>query len=162
VKQILDAIENMEAIVRDMRATWTGYAAEYAPLLAKFAALNPTSISLPCGFVVSANFAGDKHALTAIVRALRSEGWSTSAKPPKKGDNEWRPTFSKKAKDGKQLQVWLYFTSTACRRVEVGKKMVEVPVYETVCDEITLDRVDAGPAPEAAPAGPDPLDDTPF
>ena len=31
--------------------------------------------------------------------------------------------------------VWVMFSSTTCKRVQVGTKMEEVPVYETVCEE---------------------------
>jgi hypothetical protein len=33
------------------------------------------------------------------------------------------------------VRVWVSFSSTSCRRVQVGTKTEEVPVYETVCDE---------------------------
>lgn len=31
--------------------------------------------------------------------------------------------------------VWIVFTSTSCKRVQVRTEMQEVPVYETVCEE---------------------------
>jgi hypothetical protein len=31
--------------------------------------------------------------------------------------------------------LWVSFSSTTCKRVQVGTRMEEVPVYETVCEE---------------------------
>ena len=33
------------------------------------------------------------------------------------------------------FSIWVSFGSTTCKRVQVGTKMQEVPVYETVCEE---------------------------
>jgi hypothetical protein len=31
--------------------------------------------------------------------------------------------------------IWFFFSSTQCRQVAVGKRMIEETIYETVCDE---------------------------
>lgn len=82
------------------------------------------------------NISGDKHKLSAAVRALKTRGYSTTESPPAKGATSWNPLFYKEGAP----TIYLTFAGTSCRRVEVGKKTVEVPIYETVCDEIILDQ----------------------
>lgn len=89
------------------------------------------------------SISGDKHKLSAAVRALKTRGYSTSEAAPAKGATSWNPLFYKEGAP----TIYLTFTGTSCRRVEVGKKTIEVPIYETVCDEITLDRADIAGSP---------------
>ncbi len=101
--------------------------------------------------------AGDKHKLAEMVRALRVAGFSTAEAPPQMGQTSWSPTFtSPQLKGG---WIWLFFTSTACRRVKIGTKIEparEVDVYETVCGEVD------GNGEPIAPAAAAPADDIPF
>lgn len=83
---------------------------------------------------------GDKHTLAEMVRALRTRGWSTTEAPPMKGSNQWTAWYSH---DNCDTRIFLIFTSKVCRRVQVGTKMVEQAVYETICDEITLPEMSA-------------------
>jgi hypothetical protein len=73
---------------------------------------------------------GNKAALTRVIRALRVNGFNSKATPEEK-DTFFSAFYTHETRSC----IWLNFTSTACRRVEVGKKMVEQSIYETVCDE---------------------------
>lgn len=78
---------------------------------------------------------GDAKKLAGAVRALRVSAYSSRADRPVKGDTTWNAFFDR---DGSTMRIFLRFTSSVCRLVKTGVKMVEQPVYETVCDDITL------------------------
>ena len=80
------------------------------------------------------NVTGDKHKLEAIWSALRKLGYEPPAERPKANT----PQFSGHFHHVSGATVFLYFTSTSCRVVRTGSKMVEAPVYEVVCGETEL------------------------
>lgn len=77
---------------------------------------------------------GDKDKLTAVMRILRTSGFNTTADRPAKGDSTWYAWFDS-ANCG--ARIWFSFTSSVCRRVKTGSKMVSVDTYETVCGDIS-------------------------
>jgi hypothetical protein len=79
-------------------------------------------------------FTGDKNKLLAVMRIIRSSGFTTNAERPKKGDSSWTARFTK---DGCGLGLYLSFSSSVCRQVQVGTKTIQVPVYETKCGDIS-------------------------
>lgn len=87
-------------------------------------------LSLPNSLDV--RLTGDKTKFLALLRVLARFGM----KPPKveKGATGFSHFFYPEDMPG--LQVYVTFSSTVCRRVKTGTKMVEQDVYETVCDEI--------------------------
>jgi len=80
------------------------------------------------------NCAGDKHKLAAVIRILRISGFSTAANRPKQGDSSWYAWFDA---DNCTMRIWFSFTSSVCRRIKTGSKMVSVDTYETVCGDIS-------------------------
>jgi hypothetical protein len=116
------------------RADWKKYKQSLASLVTEV-----QKVEADLGFSdygwLTLNISGDKHKLAAVVRALRTRGYKTEEEPPKKGQSSWNPLFYR----DDSPTVYLTFTSTACRMVKVGTKMVEQAVYETVCDELVLD-----------------------
>ncbi len=78
------------------------------------------------------SFTGNKHRLAEVVRVLRINGWVASSQPPKSNDSSWGSYFIH-AKT--TATVWLYFTSSVCRRVQVGTQMVEQPIWGVRCEE---------------------------
>ena len=80
------------------------------------------------------HIAGDRHTLTAGIRALRTHGFTREGEPPQPK----QPSFSGFYYHPGGAIIWFSFTSRACRRVKVGTKMVEQDIYETVCDETIL------------------------
>lgn len=85
---------------------------------------------------IDVSFAGDSHKFSAVVRVLRTNGFTTKQPAPKAGQAEWHGYYANPKVDTK---VWLYFTSSVCRRIKIGTKMVEQDVYETVCGEIGVE-----------------------
>lgn len=83
---------------------------------------------------VDVSFAGDAHKLAAVVRILRTSGFSTNSERPKPGSNTWYAYYEH---PDCATKVWLNFTSSVCRRVKVGTKMVEQDIYEVQCGDIS-------------------------
>lgn len=77
---------------------------------------------------------GDKDKLVSVIRILRTTGFNTKADRPKKGDSEWYAWFDSQECSAR---IWFNFTSSVCRRVKTGSKMVSVDTYETVCGDIS-------------------------
>jgi hypothetical protein len=77
-------------------------------------------------------FTGDAARLAEVVRMLRVRGWKSTSKRPKETDAGWTAWFKH---EKTEVEVWLSFTSSICRRVQVGTKLVEQPVYEVRCGE---------------------------
>jgi hypothetical protein len=156
---VTDVIEKQmdeeQASLDARRASWRKYKDSLAGLVGELDAMKPMALQMTTADVVTCSISGDKHQLTEAVRKLRVAGFKTNEKPPAKGVTSWHPWFSRA--DG--ANVYLSFTGTSCRRVQTGTKLVEVPVYETVCDEIVLDRsAEGAPAPAEQPV----TDDIPF
>ena len=95
---------------------------------------------------------GDKHKFLQFCRAMRKHGFEL----PK--IEKGATSFTKLHFLGEACELTLYFcfSSTQCRRVKVGTKMVEQEVFEVVCDEL-MPYEPAQPAASAAP-----VDDLPF
>lgn len=81
-------------------------------------------------YSVDINVSGDYAVLKAIFRAFRKAGWEIESKP-----EEREPTFITWIKKPDcELKWWLSFSSTICKRVQIGTEMKEVPVYEIQCE----------------------------
>lgn len=75
---------------------------------------------------------GDSKKLAAVVRIFRTAGFSSNAEKPKKGDTSWYAYFDSHESP---IRIWFCFSSSVCRRIKVGTKMVETDIYETQCGE---------------------------
>ena len=107
----------------------------------RFDANSSSSIEIP--------FTGDGDRLTEVWGLLRRAGWKLVSNPPKKGDTTFSGIWSHQS-DNRFADIWMSFSSTACRRVQVGVRMVEQPVYEVQCGELPeLPMSDSAPALEA-------------
>lgn len=127
------------------RAKWASIRDFYRPVINAM-----TKAGIEPGFqdgYIRAHFAGDAHKLANIVRILRTAGFDTHAGRPKPGDTEWSAFYTH---PNCSTQLWLYFTSSICKRVQVGTKFVEQPVFETRCESGDLSEAVALPAPTAA------------
>jgi hypothetical protein len=76
------------------------------------------------------SYAGDKHVLKSIFSTYRKLGYKTT-KRPAENVTEFTSYWSHPDSD---MRIWLKFTSTVCKRVKTGTKMVQQDVYETVCE----------------------------
>lgn len=104
----------------------------------------PVSMYMGSAYV-SISISGDKATLTRVVRWLRKFGYKTCDPRPAKDAVSWSPRFERAPPQDETIGdrerfeaenpcVHLYFTSTVCRRVQVGTEMREMPVYEVRCD----------------------------
>ena len=77
-------------------------------------------------------FSGDAAKLAAVVRVLRTRGWKTDAERPGSMATGWTGWFNHPEC---KAMIWLNFVSSVCRKVQVGTRVVEEPVYEIRCGE---------------------------
>lgn len=97
--------------------------------------------------LISISFSGDGPRLGKVWAELRRCGYSC-ARRPKKGDTEFSGSFEHQG----YPMICVHFTSALCRRVQVGTRMVEQPIYETRCGD-ALPEIESGDTPTlAAPA----------
>jgi len=80
---------------------------------------------------VNVYFTGDGHKLAEVWKALRQAGYETTARP-KKGDSTFYAHWNLEG----YSTIWMNFSSSVCRRVQVGTQMVEQPIYEVQCGEL--------------------------
>lgn len=80
---------------------------------------------------IDLSYAGDKHVLEGVFAALRQLGYKPSSRPKDEKMTSFSCWFDH---DEESLRLWLSFSSTVCKRVKVGTKMVEQDVYEIVCE----------------------------
>lgn len=80
---------------------------------------------------IQLSFAGDGESLKTVWGHLRRAGFNTHTRP-NKGDT----TFYAFWKQDGHADIFMMFSSTMCRRVQVGTEMKEVPIYETQCGEL--------------------------
>lgn len=98
-----------------------------------FALVEDMDISVsydPSNGYIGFSFSGDGPKLGKIWGELRRCGYSCDTRP-QKGDTSFGGIF----KRNEYASILLYFSSTLCRRVQVGTQTVEQPIYETVCGE---------------------------
>ena len=75
---------------------------------------------------------GSRADLDIMFGVLRREGLNPASRPKEK---ESYYTTYWDFPDTKYEYVWVYFSSTSCKRVQVRTELQEVPVYETVCED---------------------------
>lgn len=113
-------------------------------------------VSMEFGFAsISINLSGTAQDLAKVVKQVRAIGYQTTSERPTAGSHEWRGLYiSDVVRERKNAEGWyglpqserdslelkwpdihLNFSSTVCRRVQTGTKMVEEPVYEVRCGE---------------------------
>lgn len=92
-------------------------------------------------------FAGDGAKLGEVWTLMRRAGWGTPSSRPQKGAIEYCAFWH----HATLPRIWLSFSSTTCRRVQVGARLVEQPIYETHCSDLPeLPSLDDVPALEAS------------
>lgn len=89
-------------------------------------------------------FTGSGERLREVWGLLRRNGYLATERP-KSGESTYSAFWS----HASQMRIWFSFSSTVCKRVKIGTKMVETPIYETQCGELPvldLDGSDVVPA----------------
>lgn len=106
---------------------WSERRVLYTPLVEKFEGINAEPQWSSNYLYVPVT--GDKAKLAQAIRILRTAGLVSENKPKPN-----QPSFQSFYEDaGKTRKVYLNFTSSVCKRVQVGTKMEEVPVYQVKC-----------------------------
>jgi hypothetical protein len=77
------------------------------------------------------SFAGDGEKLKTVWGHMRRAGFNTRQRPAK-GDTTFNAFWSQEG----YADIFMMFSSTMCRRVKIGTKMVEQVIYETQCGEL--------------------------
>lgn len=106
---------------------WEENKAEYEPMLDELEAAGAetaftTSFDVRC--------TGDRAKLVELMRILRRHGYDSFARP-----DAGKPEYFAYWRKDNAKNIWLAFTSTYCRRVQVGTEYVEMPKYEIHCGE---------------------------
>ena len=78
-------------------------------------------------------FAGDKEMFTAVWAAIRNAGFQPDLRPT--GEPKDNARFSTFFRSEGQAQLWFSFSSTTCKLIQKGTRMVEQPVYEVQCED---------------------------
>lgn len=100
-------------------------------------ALKRAAININHVYLDSASYniaiTGSRADLDIMFGVLRRAGLQPRTRPQEKQADYG--AFWYWTDDSADGYVWVMFSSTTCKRVQVGTKMEEVPVYETVCEE---------------------------
>jgi len=77
---------------------------------------------------------GDRKKLVGVMKVLRAANFTIDGERPKAGETTWTGYWSH---PNWNTKIWMYFSSTACRRVKVGEEWVKQDKYEIKCEEET-------------------------
>ncbi len=128
----MKTIDELRAVAQseyDMRMATLARIEKYYPLLADgLGELDPHAYADP--FDLNISFTGDKRALERAFGILRRNGFVPEERPKAN-----QPSFHTRFRQIDGASVWLSFSSRVCKRVQVGTRTVEEPVYEIQCDD---------------------------
>lgn len=105
--------------------------ATYETILRDLSKVNLRGATLMADGGLYLSITGDKHDLAALFSVLRRHGFN-SLDRPQAGQTSYSSYWTNK---NYEIDIHIMFTSTVCRRVQVGTKIQEVPVYDIICDE---------------------------
>jgi hypothetical protein len=88
---------------------------------------------------INLSVTGDAKRLGEVVRILRIGGFNTAAARPKIGDTSWCAFWKNELCP---VKFFLNFTSSVCRRIKVGTRLVEEDVFETKCGDISSEMLE--------------------
>jgi len=107
---------------------------------------------------INMNFTGDGEKFGAVWAELRRAGWMPNNRPEKDTKKSEFYTHWNHEDEG-LARFWMHFTSAVCKRVQIGTKTVEQPIYEVQCASLPDLLEDAGSNVVAVVEG---ADDIPF
>ena len=82
-----------------------------------------------CGAGYDIYITGSRADLDVMFGVLRRAGLEPDSRPQEK-----QPTYVTFWRN-EVLRIWVMFSSTTCKQVQVRTELREVPVYETVCED---------------------------
>lgn len=98
-------------------------------------ALNPLNIKFTAyDGALNLSIAGGREKLNQVWRILRTHGFDAPPNRPEVNSTTWSGYFTRSV-----ARVYITFASTQCIRRQIGTKMVETPVYATVCLDNALE-----------------------
>ena len=150
IKQLNDKLRQKREKLKKFRDAIQANADKLRAILADFVEIGAEPIT--DGDWIHITVTGDKHKFLQFCRAMRKHGIEL----PKIEKGSTGFTKLHFLGDAYELTLYFNFSSTQCRRVKVGTKMVEQEVFEVVCDEL-MPYEPAQPATASAPS-----DDLPF
>ena len=104
---------------------------------------------------INMTFTGDGEKFAAVWGELRRAGWTPNLRP-EKGTKKSEFYTHWEHEEG-LARFWFHFTSAICKRVQVGTKTVEQPIYEVQCESLPEIEVEDKPIAVA-----EVVDDMPF
>lgn len=149
IKQLNDKLRAKREQLKKFRIALQANAEKLRAILADFVELGAEPIT--DGDWIHITVTGDKHKFLQFCRAMRKHGIEL----PKVEKGATGLTKLHYLGEAFEITLYFNFSSTQCRRVKVGTKMVEQDVFETVCDEVM-------PYEPAQPMAAAPADDFPF
>jgi hypothetical protein len=90
---------------------------------------------------IDLTFTGNSDKLGRVWGILRRHGYSPGSRP-EAGKTSFAAFWS--CEDSSPL--FMIFTSSVCKRVQVGTELKEVPIYETRCEEFAPPELEPSPA----------------
>jgi hypothetical protein len=129
----VDIAEGMRALLVETSTTlgwWAKNHDQYDGLLDKLVNAGFQVSLSNSGIDISGS--GDKAMLILAFKLLRAEGYTPSRRPEAK--DTYFSTYMRHD-DLDRRSIWFTFSSTVCKRVQVGTEMKEVAVYEVQCGE---------------------------
>ena len=86
-----------------------------------------------CSGDLTMGISGDSHTLGATWAILRKAGFKCTSERPAANQPSWSGWFNVDSGEPSDARIFLSFSSTVCKRVQVGVETKEVPVYEVQC-----------------------------
>jgi hypothetical protein len=122
--------DDMRALTRRMEL-WAKYKHRLSPIMQDFQDAWADSYFNVGPFNWEINISGRMADLVAAISKLEAIGYIPISEVPEKLTTYFSTRFVREG----YPDVLLYWSSTTCRKVQVGTKVEEVPVYEMRCDE---------------------------
>lgn len=133
---ILEQIENDISKeldrVANLQTAWEERSDKFTSLIFSF-----DEIAVPEDFELRFHFdgelnifaKGDGNLLTIIFRTLRLNSFVCTGPRPGRNDANWSAFFTHPDVG----RIWLSFSSTVCKIIQVGTELKEMPIYRTEC-----------------------------
>lgn len=129
-RDITVSLRQRLAEMHESLAWWTNRQHDFADLVEKLQNAGLTVTLSSTGIDVSGT--GDKALLITAFKILRAAGFVPNHRPEDK-DTYFCTYF--RQEELSTRSIYFSFSSTVCKRVQVGTELREVPVYEVQCGE---------------------------
>jgi hypothetical protein len=136
-KTILKLVEHSQKVTKALKE-FKQTVSSVGPLFRSFEEMDIDLQFNPDGGYIAFCFTGDGERLAAVWKELRRNGYKSDCRP-KKGDTTFYAFWEREG----YARLFMNFSSSMCRRVQVGTKMVEQPIYETQCGDLPELETDA-------------------